>query len=173
MDEIEVFRVAEDIPGFNTADLVSSYGLLSKNEDSVLDGNASVSLPLRHMSKASVICCDQSPEKYTRIVEIDLDLAAIESRVIETVEQDLAPGTERGLHNAAHHETEGAVTYLQQVHEGGFFVYIGKPDALKEYFFGPGTLVAFADDEGPGHGSKVGPDGIKRTMRVLKGLLEV
>ena len=125
------------------------------------------------MSKVSVICCDNSPEKFTRMAELDLDMAAIQPRVIETIEQDLEPHTERGLHNAAHHETAGAVTYLQQVHEGGFFVYVGKPGSLEEHFFGPGSLVAFMDDEGPGHGSKVGTDGIKRTLRVLKGHLDV
>ncbi|MGK0184311.1 MAG: hypothetical protein ACI9R3_000077 [Verrucomicrobiales bacterium] len=124
------------------------------------------------MSKVSVICCEASAEKYTRMAEIDLDMEAIESRVIETIEQNLAAHTERGLHNAAHHETEGAVTYLQQVHEGGFFVYVGAPDALQEHFFGPGTLVAFMDDVGPGHGSKVGPEGIVRTLRVVRGHLE-
>ena len=80
------------------------------------------------MSKVSVVCCDSSPEKFTPMAEIDLDMAAIEPRVIETIEQNLEPHTERELHNAAHHETEGAVTYLQQVHEGGFYVYVGEPD---------------------------------------------
>lgn len=100
-------------------------------------------------------------------------MAEIEPRVIETVEQNLAPHTERGLHNAAHHETEGVVTYLQEVREGGFFVYVGAPETLAEHYFGPGTLVGFMDDEGPGHGSKVGPDGIVRTLRVVKGYLEI
>lgn len=123
------------------------------------------------MTKVKVICCDESPEKYSRIVDFDLDLAAAE--VLETVEQQLGPHVPRDLHNASHHETHGPVTYVQQVNEGGFAVYVGPPDQLTEHFIGPGELAAFMDDEGPGHGSKVGPDGVKRTMRILKGHLKI
>ncbi|TWU02360.1 hypothetical protein Pla52n_34100 [Stieleria varia] len=118
-----------------------------------------------------VVCCGDSPEKYTQIVDLTVDRAEIDQRVIDTVEQNLDAGLTRDLHNAAHHDQHGPVTYLQEVHEGGFFVTVGQPGQLQETFFGPGDWVAFTDDEGPGHGSRVGPDGVRRTMRILKGLL--
>ena len=102
---------------------------------------------------------------------MDVDSSTLDELIIETIEQDLEAGRERGLHNAAHHEVHGPVTYLQHVHSGGFFVTVGHPDHLEETYFGPGSWVAFTDDQGPGHGSRVGPDGVKRTLRVLKGLL--
>lgn len=116
-----------------------------------------------------VICCDDSPQKFSQIVEYDLDLDKAE--VLETIEQQLGPHFPRDMHNAAHHETHGPVTYLQQVNEGGFAVYVGPPDKLEEHFIAAGQMAAFMDDQGPGHGSKVGPDGVKRTLRVLKGHL--
>lgn len=106
-------------------------------------------------------------------METTLDSDAMEARVLETLEQDVAANEERELHNAAHHPDHGIVTYLQQVNEGGFSVFVGPPDNLQERFFAAGSLVAFIDDEGPGHGSKVGPDGVKRTLRILKGHVEV
>jgi hypothetical protein len=93
--------------------------------------------------------------------------------VLESSEQQLAAGDSRDLHNAAHHAEHGPVTYLQQVTSGGFSVFVGAPDDLQETFFGKGTFVAFIDDQGPGHGSKVGPDGVTRTFRILKGHLSV
>lgn len=127
------------------------------------------------MSKlnVSVVCCDDTPEKHSQIVEIELDAASLENLVLEKSEQQLAAAEERGLHNAAHHAEHGPVTYLQQVNEGGFSVLFGSPDDLQESFFGPGSLVAFIDDDGPGHGSKVGPDGVQRTFRILKGHVEL
>ena len=121
--------------------------------------------------KISVVCCDNSPEKHSRLVEIELAPEAMEKLVLETSEQQLAAGEARDLHNAAHHAEHGPVTYLQQVTAGGFSVLVGKPEDLKETFFGEGSFVAFIDDEGPGHGSKVGPDGVTRTFRILKGHL--
>lgn len=123
------------------------------------------------MTKIKVICCSDTPEKFSQIVDYDLDLESAE--VLETVEQQLGPHFPRDMHNAAHHETHGAVTYLQQVNKGGFSVYVGPPDQLTEHFIGEGQMAAFIDDQGPGHGSKVGPDGVQRTMRVLKGHLDV
>lgn len=123
------------------------------------------------MTKIRVICCSDTPEKYSQIVEIDFDLDSAE--VVETVEQELGPHTPRGLHNAAHHETHGPVTYLQQINKGGFAAYVGPPDQLTEHFIGEGQMAAFMDDEGPGHGSKVGPEGVQRTMRILKGHLKI
>ncbi len=123
------------------------------------------------MTKIKVICCSDTPEKFSRIVEYDFDLDSAE--VLETIEQQLGPHFPRDMHNAAHHETHGAVTYLQQVNKGGFAVYVGPPDQLTEHFIGEGQMAAFMDDEGPGHGSKVGPDGVQRTMRILKGHLSI
>ena len=123
------------------------------------------------MTKIRVICCGESAEKFSQVVEFDLDLNAVE--VVETIEQQLGPHFPRDLHNAAHHATHGPVTYLQHVHEGSFAVFVGPPDQLTEHVIGSGQMAAFMDDQGPGHGSKVGPDGVKRTLRVLKGHLNV
>ncbi|MCO8121717.1 hypothetical protein NHH03_08215 [Stieleria sp. TO1_6] len=118
-----------------------------------------------------VICCDDTPERHTQIVTLEIPAETIERQVLETVEQTIEAGVERGLHNAAHHPDHGPVTYFQTVHSGGFYVTVGAPDDLQESYFGPGSLVAFCDDQGPGHGSRVGPEGVQRTLRVLKGLL--
>ena len=40
-------------------------------------------------------------------------------------------------------------------------------------YIGAGRPVAFMDDHGPGHSSKVGPDGVWRTLRELKGHLQL
>ena len=123
--------------------------------------------------KISVVCCDTSPEKLSQIVESELDSTLRDELILDTIEQVLAAGETKDLHNAAHHEEHGPVTYLQQVHEGGFTVLVGEPGNLKSTFFGAGTHVAFMDDEGPGHGSKVGSEGVKRTLRILKGHLDI
>lgn len=123
--------------------------------------------------KISVVCCDDTPAKLSRIVEIEVDAGSLDALVLDTIEQQLAAGEAKGLHNAAHHAEHGPVTYLQEVHEGGFSVFVGAPDSLQDMFFGAGSFVAFIDDQGPGHGSKVGPDGVRRTLRVLKGHLAI
>lgn len=123
--------------------------------------------------KINVVCCDGSPQKFSQIVQTELDAALLEKLLLDTVEQEVSAGESRGLHNAAHHAEHGPVTYLQQVHEGGFSILFGDPDNQQETFFGAGSYVAFIDDEGPGHGSKVGPDGVKRTLRVLKGHISI
>ena len=123
--------------------------------------------------KISVVCCDNSPEQLSQIVETEVDSALLDELVLATTEQQLAAGEAKGLHNAAHHEQHGPVTYLQEVHEGGFSIFVGAPESLQETFIGAGSHVAFIDDQGPGHGSKVGPDGVRRTLRVLKGHLEL
>ena len=120
----------------------------------------------------TVVCCDDSPEKLSRFVDIDAP-ADVFDAPIDTIEQEVAANEEREMHNAAHHESHGPVTYVQQVNEGGFAVLVGEAANLKERFFGPGEYVAFIDDVGPGHASKVGPDGVKRTLRVLKGHLSI
>ena len=121
----------------------------------------------------SLVCCDDSPNKLSRVVQVEIDAALLEDRLISTAEQELAADEAKGLHLAAHHPDHGIVTYLQQVNEGGFFVYVGDPKNLQEHWFGPGTLVAFNDDQGPGHASKVGPQGCKRTFRMLRDHLQV
>ena len=123
--------------------------------------------------KISVVCCEPTGARYSQIVETSLDPTQLNERVLRKAEQDLAAGEVRELHNAAHDPEHGPVTYLQQVHEGGFSVFVGSPNQLRETFFGPDSWVAFMDDQGPGHGSKVGPDGVRRTLRVLKGHLVV
>ncbi|HAB15092.1 MAG TPA: hypothetical protein PLX89_15865 [Verrucomicrobiota bacterium] len=125
------------------------------------------------MIKISVVCCEPTGPRYSQISETSLDPDELNQRVLKTVEQKLAAGEARELHNAAHDPEHGPVTYVQQVHEGGFSVFVGPPDQLRETFFGPGSLVGFMDDQGPGHASKVGPDGVRRTLRVLKGHLVV
>lgn len=120
-----------------------------------------------------VVCCDLTQDKHSRVVEVTIDEAELERRTLESVEQELPAGESRGLHNATHHPEHGVVTYLQQVHSGGFAVRFGAPDDLQERFYDAGTWVAFIDDEGPGHASKVGQDGVSRTFRILRGHLDV
>lgn len=121
----------------------------------------------------SVVCSGPAPARHSQIVETSLDQAELDARVLRTLEQNIAAGEARELHNAAHDPEHGPVTYLQQVNEGGFSVFVGPPDQLRETFFGPGSFVGFMDDQGPGHASKVGPEGVRRTLRVLKGHLAV
>ncbi len=120
----------------------------------------------------SLVCCDQSPANLSQVVTASLGLAEIESRLLHSEEQNLPADQAKGLHLAAAHETHGEVTYLQEVLEGGFFVYVGEPSALQEHWFGPGSWVAFNDDRGSGHASKVGPQGCKRIFRLLRGQLD-
>ena len=121
--------------------------------------------------KITVVCCDDTPAKLSQFVESELDSTLLDKLVLDTIEQQVAAHEAKGMHNAAHHAEHGAVTYLQQVNEGGFSVFVGAPDELQDRFFGAGSLVAFIDDQGPGHASKVGPKGVQRTLRVLKGHL--
>ena len=123
--------------------------------------------------KINVVYCDDTPEKRSRIVETVLDSNLLDELVLETIEQQVAAGEARDLHNAAHHPEHGPVTYLQQVIEGGFSILVGDPDDLQETYFAAGSYVGFIDDKGPGHGSRIGPEGVRRTLRVLKGHLEV
>ena len=121
----------------------------------------------------NVVCCEDTSDKRSRIIETTIDSRLLDERLLETAEQEVGPNEARGLHNAAHHAEHGPVTYLQQVNEGGFSVLVGDPANLQDVFFGPGCYVAFIDSEGPGHGSKVGPEGVKRTFRMLKGHIEI
>lgn len=121
----------------------------------------------------SVVCCEPVEPWHSRLVEILLESDELERRILRTVEQEMPAGAVRELHNAAHDPEHGPVTYLQQVHDGGFSVLVGPPEQLRETFFGPGSYVAFMDDRGPGHASIVGPQGVRRTLRVLQGHLDV
>lgn len=121
----------------------------------------------------SVVCCEVAEPHHSRLVPLELERDEFDRRVLRTVEQNLPAGEARELHNAAHDPEHGPVTYVQQVHEGGFSVFVGPPGQLRETFFGPGSFVAFMDDRGPGHASKVGPNGVRRTLRVLRGHLQV
>lgn len=123
--------------------------------------------------RINVVCCDDSPQKFSQIVQTELDASLLDKLLLDKVEQVVGAGESRGLHNAAHHAEHGPVTYLQQVHEGGFSILFGDPENQQETFFSAGSYVAFIDDEGPGHGSKVGPEGVKRTLRILKGHVSV
>lgn len=123
--------------------------------------------------KISVVCCDDSSEKRSQIVETTLPESRLAELVLDTTEQEVGANEEKGLHNAAYHPEHGPVTYLQQINEGGFSVLVGDPENLTDVFFGAGSYVAFIDADGPGHASKVGPDGVKRTFRMLKGHIPV
>ncbi len=100
-----------------------------------------------------------------------MPLADLEPLVISTEVQELPAGRARGLHLAAADAEHGKVTYLQEILEGGFFVYVGQSDNLQEHWLGPGCWAAFCDHEGTGHASRVGPNGCKRRFRLLRGLL--
>lgn len=135
-------------------------------------------LPLTHpiMSdqiSISVVCCQDTADKHSQIVPLQIDASLLSERLISQADQELPANEAKGLHLAAEHDEHGPVTYVQQVNEGGFFVYVGDPDDLTEHWFGPNTYVAFIDSQGTGHSSKVGPDGCKRTFRMLKGHLEL
>lgn len=121
--------------------------------------------------RMSLIRCDGSPEGTSEIVTIQVEAAEIEDRLIARTEEVLDAGRARGLHLAADHETHGAVTYLQHITAGQFFVYVGKPEQLDEHVFEPGDWVGFIDNRGLGHASKVGPKGCTRVFHLLRGQL--
>jgi len=120
----------------------------------------------------SLVRCDDTQEQRSRMTQTTIDPATIESRTISSAVQQVAANEAKGLHLAAAHPDHGQVTYLQEVTAGGFFVYVGEPDALEEHWFGPGSWVGFNDEQGSGHASKVGPEGCTRTFRMLKGHMD-
>ena len=121
--------------------------------------------------KVSLVRCAARPLTRSEMASTTLAPEALAERTITTVQQKLEANEAKGLHLAAAHPEHGQVTYLQEVIEGGFFVYVGEPGALEEHWFGSGSWVAFKDDAGSGHASKVGPDGCTRTFRMLRGHL--
>ena len=120
----------------------------------------------------SLVCCDPNADNQSRVVKMEIDTAILTDRLISTAEQTVEANDAKGLHLAAAHAEHGLVTYVQQVNEGGFFVYVGNPDNLVEHWFGRGSYVAFNDNRGSGHASKVGPEGCRRTFRMLKGQID-
>lgn len=119
----------------------------------------------------SLVRCDGSDQGTSEVIRISVDPAEIEARLISRTEEVLNPGRARGLHLAADHDQYGAVTYLQQITAGAFFVYVGAPDQLQEHVFRPGDWVGFIDNRGLGHASKVGPEGCTRMFHLLRGQL--
>ncbi len=111
------------------------------------------------------------PDGRSEIISIRVDRDLIEERLISRTEEVLEPGRSRALHLAADHPLHGPVTYLQHITAGAFFVYVGSPEQLEEHVFGPGDWVAFNDNHGLGHASKVGPDGCTRMFHLLRGQL--
>ena len=126
---------------------------------------------MNELIEISLVRVADTDDMRSELVATTLDRAVLESRVISESQQELAANEAKGLHLAAESEEHGLVTYLQQVIEGGFFVYVGDPANLEEHWFGEGTWVAFNDHRGTGHASKVGPNGCKRTFRMLRGHL--
>lgn len=89
--------------------------------------------------KVRVVCCDDTPERRSRMVEAEVDSEPLDERVLETIEQELAAGEAKDLHNAAHHPEEGPVTYFQQIHEGRLRCFCGgirrsfrKPSSVRD-----------------------------------------
>ena len=121
--------------------------------------------------RISLIRCSDTPLKRSEIVHLSLTPSRIQENLISSEQQFVEANQAKGLHLAAAHPEYGQVTYLQEVTEGGFFVYVGEPDALQEHWFGAGSWVAFCDDSGSGHASKAGPEGCTRTFRMLRGHL--
>ena len=120
----------------------------------------------------SVVHCS-GKRNLSKFTDVTVTMKKIESSCITSAEQKVDANEAKGLHNGALHDEHGKVTYLQQVNKGGFYVLVGDPKKLKEKFFAAGSFVAFIDFEGPGHASRVGPKGVERTFRLLKGHLKV
>jgi hypothetical protein len=120
----------------------------------------------------SVVHCS-GKRRLSKFTDVTVTMKKIESSCITSAEQKVKANDAKGLHNGALHDEHGKVTYLQQVNKGGFYVLVGDPKKLKEKFFAAGSFVAFIDFEGPGHASRVGPKGVERTFRMLKGHLKV
>ena len=126
---------------------------------------------MNDLIELSLVRCTETDDKRSEMVSVTLDRAVLEERLISESQQVVAANEAKGLHLAAENEEHGLVTYLQQVTDGGFFVYVGDPSNLEEHWFGEGSWVAFNDHQGTGHASKAGPDGCKRIFRMLRGHL--
>ena len=126
---------------------------------------------MNEVIQMSLVRCDGSQDGPSEMVQIAVDRSVIDERLISRTEEVLEPGRARGLHLAADQDAYGAVTYLQHITAGSFFVYVGNPDQLEEHVFGPGDWVGFNDNRGLGHASKVGPEGCTRMFHLLRGQL--
>ena len=93
----------------------------------------------------------------------------IEQRLISRTEETLPAGRARGLHLAENHPEYGAVTYLQEILDGEFYVYVGTQENLDEHRFTAGDWVGFIDNDGLGHASRVGDSGCTRRFHFLRG----
>ena len=124
------------------------------------------------MIPVSLVRCDETDACRSQMTQTSILREALDARTLSTAVQQVAANEAKGMHLAAPHPDHGEVTYLQEVTQGGFFVYVGAPESLQEHWFGPGSWVAFNDDRGSGHASKVGPEGCTRTFRMLKGHLD-
>lgn len=119
----------------------------------------------------SLIRNDGSDDGTSEVVRISVARETIDERLISCIEEVLEAGRARGLHLAADHDVYGAVTYLQHITAGSFYVYVGKREMLEEHVFKPGDWVGFIDNRGLGHASKVGPLGCTRQFHLLRGQL--
>jgi hypothetical protein len=126
---------------------------------------------MSEMIEMSLVRCDGSSDGPSEMVRIRIERSVIDAQLVSRTEEVLEPGRSRGLHLAADNEIHGAVTYLQHITEGSFYVYVGKPEQLEEHVFVPGDWVGFNDNRGLGHASKVGPAGCTRTFHLLTGQL--
>ncbi len=112
---------------------------------------------------------DGSEVGTAEIVRMEVSLVEIEARLISKTEETLPAGRARGLHLAEDHPEHGAVTYLQEILEGEFFVYVGPSNNLQEHVYRAGDWVGFIDNQGLGHASRVGNTGCTRRFHFLKG----
>ena len=126
---------------------------------------------MSELIQMSLVRCSGSPDGQSELVRMTVDRSLIDERLISLTEEKLEPGRARGLHLAADLEGQGAVTYLQHITAGSFFVYVGDPNQLEEHVFRPGDWVGFNDNRGIGHASKVGPEGCTRMFHLLRGQL--
>ncbi len=88
---------------------------------------------MSEMIELSLVRCDGSSDGPSEMVRIRIERSVIESKLVSRSEEVLEPGRSRGLHLAADNEIHGAVTYLQHITEGSFYVYVGKPEQLEEH----------------------------------------
>lgn len=136
------------------------------------DASGGTRMGSSHLKKQRItIVYSSGKHKYSKFVDIEVELKKIKTLTLKTEQQKVDANDDKDLHNGALHAQHGKVTYLQQVKKGGFFVRVGNPEKLSERYFGAGSFVGFIDVEGPGHGSRVGPKGVERTFRLLKGHL--
>lgn len=112
---------------------------------------------------------DGSAAGTAEVVRMVVALEEIEQRLISRTEEKLPAGRARGLHLAENHPEHGPVTYLQEILDGEFYVYVGTEQQLDEHCFRAGDWVGFIDNHGLGHASRVGNAGCRRRFHFLRG----